>query len=51
MPLFLLSLILVNAQAVTSLTSEKDAKALDLLLVSDLSPKEFVYGKLGGVLV
>ena len=48
-PLFLLSLILVNAQAVTSLTSEKDAKALDLLLVSDLSPKEFVYGKLGGV--
>jgi len=49
-PLFLLSLILVNAQAVTSLTSEKDAKALDLLLVSDLSPKEFVYGKLGGVL-
>jgi hypothetical protein len=49
-PLFLLSLILVNAQAVTSLTSEKDAKALDLLLVSDLSPKEFVYGKVGGVL-
>jgi ABC-type transport system involved in multi-copper enzyme maturation permease subunit len=48
-PLFLLSLILVNAQAVTSLTSEKDVKALDLLLVSDLSPKEFVYGKLGGV--
>ena len=48
-PLFLLSLILVNAQAVTSLTSEKDVKAMDLLLVSDLSPKEFVYGKLGGV--
>jgi ABC-type transport system involved in multi-copper enzyme maturation permease subunit len=48
-PMYLLSLIMVNAQAVTSLTSEKDAKALDLLLVSDLTPKEFVYGKLGGV--
>jgi ABC-type transport system involved in multi-copper enzyme maturation permease subunit len=48
-PLFLLSLILVNAQAVTSLTSERDAKALDLLLVTDLSPKEIVFGKLGGV--
>lgn len=48
-PLFLLSLVLVNAQAVTSLTSERDGKALDLLLVSDLTPKEFVFGKLGGV--
>jgi ABC-type transport system involved in multi-copper enzyme maturation permease subunit len=48
--LLLLSLVLVNAQAVTSLTSERDARALDLLLASDLTPKEFVYGKLGGVL-
>jgi hypothetical protein len=48
-PLFLLSLILVNAQAVTSLTSERDAKALDILLVTDLTPKEIVFGKLGGV--
>jgi hypothetical protein len=48
--LFLLSLVLVNAQAVTSLTSERDGRAIDLLLVSDLTPKEFVYGKLGGVL-
>ena len=47
--LILLSLVLVNAQAVTSLTSERDAKALDLLLVTDLTPKEIVYGKLGGV--
>ena len=46
----MLSLILVNAQAVTSLTSERDARAMDLLLVSDLTPKEIVYGKLGGVL-
>ena len=48
-PLFLLSLVLVNAQAVTSLTSERDTKALDLLLVTDLTPKEIVFGKLGGV--
>jgi ABC-type Na+ efflux pump permease subunit len=49
-PLFLLSLVLVNAQAVTSITSERDARALDLLLVTDLSPLEIVFGKLGGVL-
>ncbi|MGD0381868.1 MAG: hypothetical protein ABSA77_00005, partial [Thermoguttaceae bacterium] len=48
-PLFLLSLILVNAQAVTSLTSERDVRALDLLLVTDLTPQEIVFGKLGGV--
>jgi len=48
-PLFLLSLVLINAQAVTSLTSERDSKAIDLLLVTDLTPKEVVYGKLGGV--
>jgi len=48
-PLFLLSLFLINAQAVTSLTSERDSRAMDLLLVTDLSPKEIVYGKLGGV--
>ncbi len=48
-PLFLLSLVLVNAQAVTSLTSERDGRALDLLLVTDLTAKEIVFGKLGGV--
>ncbi len=49
-PLLVLSLVLVNAQAVTSLTSERDIKALDLLLVTDLTAKEFVFGKLWGVL-
>jgi ABC-type transport system involved in multi-copper enzyme maturation permease subunit len=49
LPLSLLSLVLVNAQAVTALTAERDTKALDLLLVSDLTPKEFVFGKLGGI--
>jgi len=48
-PLLLLSLVLVNAQAVTALTSERDGRALDLLLVTDLSPKEIIFGKLGGV--
>ncbi len=45
----LLSLVLVNALAVNSITNERDGRALDLLLVSDLSPREFVFGKLGGV--
>ncbi|MGI9456892.1 MAG: ABC transporter permease subunit [Aeoliella sp.] len=49
-PLLAVSIVLVNALAVTSLTSERDARALDLLLVTDLTPKEFVFGKLGGVL-
>ncbi len=47
--LLLLSLVLVNAQSVTSMTSERDCRALDLLLVSDLTPKELVFGKLGGI--
>lgn len=34
----------------TALTSERDTGALDLLLVTELSPKEFIYGKLYGVL-
>jgi hypothetical protein len=41
-------LLLLNALAVTSLTNERDSGALDLLLVTDLSPKEIVFGKLGG---
>lgn len=48
-PLAVLSLLLINAQAVTSLTSERDIKALDLLLATDLTPVEFVCGKLAGV--
>jgi len=48
--LAILSLVLINAQGVTALTSERDTGALDLLLVSELTPKEFIYGKLYGVL-
>jgi hypothetical protein len=49
LPLLILGLVLVNALAVTSITNERDAKALDLLLVTDLTPQEIVLGKLGGV--
>jgi ABC-type Na+ efflux pump permease subunit len=47
--LSLVSLIIVNALAVTSITNERDGGSLDLLLVTDLSPKEFIFGKLLGV--
>lgn len=47
--LFVLSLVLLNALAVTSITTERDLGALDLLLVTDITPSEFIYGKLGGV--
>ncbi len=48
-PLMVLGLVLVNALAVTSLTNERDLRALDLLLVTDLTPKEIIFGKLGGI--
>jgi ABC-type transport system involved in multi-copper enzyme maturation permease subunit len=48
-PVTVLSLLLVAAQAVTAITSERDTGALDLLLVTDLSPKEFIFGKLFGI--
>ena len=50
LPAAILSLLMVNAQGVTSLTSERDTGALDLLLVTELSPRQFIYGKLYGVL-
>ncbi len=47
--LSLVGLMLVNAQAVTSVTSERDGQTLELLLVTDVTAKEFVFSKLGGV--
>ena len=44
-----LSLLLVSAQAATSITSERDGGSLDVLLVTDISPREFVFGKILGV--
>jgi ABC-type transport system involved in multi-copper enzyme maturation permease subunit len=49
-PVAILSLLLISAQAVTSITSERDVGALDLLMVTDLTPREFIYGKLLGIL-
>lgn len=50
LPLTILGLLLVSLQAVTSITSERDKGALDLLLVTDLSPHEFIFGKIFGIL-
>jgi ABC-type transport system involved in multi-copper enzyme maturation permease subunit len=49
-PMLLASLLAVAAMAVTSITVERDRGTLDLLLVSDLEPGEFVWGKLLGVI-
>ncbi|REJ70007.1 MAG: hypothetical protein DWQ31_01960 [Planctomycetota bacterium] len=48
--LFFVSLVLINAQAVTSLSTERDGRTLDLLLATELTPKQIIFGKLGGVL-
>jgi len=49
LPVAFLSFCLIVTQSVTAITSERDSGALDLLLVTDLSPKEFIFGKLLGV--
>ncbi len=49
LPVTILSLLLISAQAVTAITSERDLGALDLLMVTDLSPMEFIFGKLLGI--
>jgi len=49
-PLMVVSLVILNALAVTSITSERDGLSLDLLQMTDLSPREFLFGKLLGVL-
>ena len=49
-PFLVLSLIIINALAVNSITNERDSGALDLLLVTEISPLNFLFGKLAGVL-
>jgi ABC-type transport system involved in multi-copper enzyme maturation permease subunit len=49
-PCFVLSLIMINALAVNSITNERDAGALDLLLVTEITPASFLLGKILGVL-
>lgn len=45
-----ISLLLVNAQAVTSISTERDSNTLDILLATDISAKEFMTGKIIGAL-
>jgi hypothetical protein len=49
-PIGILSLLLISAQSVTSITSERDLGSLDLLVITDLRPKEFIFGKILGIL-
>ena len=46
----LISLLLINAQAVTSITTERDWKTLEILLATDLTAREFMTGKILGSL-
>lgn len=46
----LVSLLLLNAQSVTSITTERDGQTLELLLVTEVPAKEFILGKLFGAL-
>ena len=48
--LALISLVLANAQAVTSITTERDGQTLELLLATEVSVREFVAGKAVGTL-
>lgn len=45
-----ISLLLVNAQAVTSISTERDSNTLDILLATDISAKEFMTGKIIGAI-
>ena len=49
-PFFVVSLVIINALAVNSITNERDGQALDLLLVTEISPAEFLFGKIVGVM-
>ncbi len=49
-PFLVISLIMINALAVNSVTNERDGQALDLLLVTQITPAQFLIGKLFGVL-
>ncbi len=49
-PFFVVSLFMINALAVNSITNERDGQALDLLLATQITPAQFLFGKLAGVL-
>lgn len=49
-PFFAISFVMINALAVNSITNERDGQALDLLLATQITPSQFLLGKLVGVL-
>jgi ABC-type transport system involved in multi-copper enzyme maturation permease subunit len=49
-PFLVVSLVMINALAVNSITNERDSQALDLLLVTEITPAEFLFSKLFGAL-
>lgn len=49
-PFFVISFVMINALAVNSITNERDGQALDLLLATQITPRQFLLGKLCGVL-
>ena len=49
-PFFAVSFVMINALAVNSITNERDGQALDLLLATQITPLQFLLGKLFGVL-
>jgi ABC-type transport system involved in multi-copper enzyme maturation permease subunit len=49
-PFLLISVVMLNALAVSSITSERDGQAIDLLRVTAITPKEFLFGKIFGVM-
>ena len=49
-PFFCVSFVMINALAVNSITNERDGQALDLLLATQITPPQFLLGKLLGVL-
>ena len=49
-PFCVLSLIIINALAVNSISNERDSQSLDLILVTEITPPGFLFGKLAGVL-
>jgi len=49
-PFFVVSFVMINALAVNSITNERDGQALDLLLATQITPAQFLLGKLVGVL-
>ncbi|GIW99556.1 MAG: hypothetical protein KatS3mg111_2889 [Pirellulaceae bacterium] len=49
-PFFVVSFVMINALGVNSVTNERDGQALDLLLATQITPAQFLFGKLLGVL-